>query len=883
MNRLRAGAIITIPSAGRRRLDGSPPKRPRSSTCRPPIGAPIAIASRRQRPRPEGDRRPCGGGQDRHRGRGKDARRASRPRPASRFARSGPGQGRRRRRRGSRRARQGAARSAIAHRRAREDAEGPAARRRAARTRPERSCRRRPTPPRARRPPPAAAAPAPHRRSPKPLKRPRPQPRRPSLRQGRAAESGSARSRRACPSRRTAQGVAKVAKTPNRRRRWSNRRRPPRPPKARAPKAPAKAPARVLRRSPRQHAVVGDRRRCARRAGRHRRTRRRAPPQDDQVRGQHHLGHRHQDQHGVRLDRRRRRQHRRQFARERFQPRGPRQHRHRRSRSDRRSRGVPRLRPRRAGRGNSQGRAEEGSAAPGDLPQAARDPRAAQQAVGVRDRRRRALFGVAAARAKSGRRRWRSAASSIPTIRCSPKAAPRRRPRPRQAASRPPQPRRRCTRNPSCATKCHGARDPAYRRTWPRTSAIPAAGSTSSSTRKSRSRRHRAAKPKSPIDILAGAESALEKTAKSASATAMSALETAGDKAKVAAAGGAAALGRMGEGMVDTTRPAPPVHDMDFTLDASERPAPVRPAAPRPEPALAVAAVATGAAPSLARPQAAIELDKLDLSFDPDKRDVRGSDAVGARRPVARRRDQARPRQGVSGDGRRRRRARDPAGSAARGRRPAEIGSTGAAVEARHKPQRIASRRRSEIRRLFFWCGVTGVERGSPFHAHRTRPRVRRARRSPAGSRRPTGAACRMRSSARCRPIADARSRNDRGRSHRHRRARDAAGRPFRDRGASRPGTPGCAASTPISRAPSPCNGRSRCRTSSMRDSRRLPGITRICCVTARDAPGAPRRARGLVPSPARRRRDARRRARRSPARMTSPRSAPPSARRNRR
>ena len=53
-------------------------------------------------------------------------------------------------------------------------------------------------------------------------------------------------------------------------------------------------------------------------------------------------------------------------------------------------------------------------------------------------------------------------------------------------------------------------------------------------------------------------------------------------------------------------------------------------------------------------------------------RDVRGSDAVGARRPVARRRHQARPRQGVPGDGRRRRRARDPAGSAARRRRPAE-------------------------------------------------------------------------------------------------------------------------------------------------------------------------------------------------------------------
>ena len=110
------------------------------------------------------------------------------------------------------------------------------------------------------------------------------------------------------------------------------------------------------------------------------------------------------------------------------------------------------------------------------------------------------------------------------------------------------------------------------------------------------------AKPKSPIDILAGAESALEKTAKSASASTMSALESASDRAKAAATGG-----------------APAMHDMDFTLDASEKTAPVRPAAPRPEPALAMSGPASTAAPSLARPQAAIDLDKLDLSFDPDK------------------------------------------------------------------------------------------------------------------------------------------------------------------------------------------------------------------------------------------------------------------------
>jgi pilus assembly protein FimV len=119
-----------------------------------------------------------------------------------------------------------------------------------------------------------------------------------------------------------------------------------------------------------------------------------------------------------------------------------------------------------------------------------------------------------------------------------------------------------------------------------------------------------AAKAKSPIDILAGAESALEKSAKGA--------VHAVDKAKTAASEGAAALGRHGEGQVDTTRPAPVLHDMDFTLDASEKTIPARPAAPRPEPVLAAAGPAT-AAPALARPQAAIDLDKLDLSFDPEK------------------------------------------------------------------------------------------------------------------------------------------------------------------------------------------------------------------------------------------------------------------------
>jgi pilus assembly protein FimV len=69
---------------------------------------------------------------------------------------------------------------------------------------------------------------------------------------------------------------------------------------------------------------------------------------------------------------------------------------------------------------------------------------------------------------------------------------------------------------------------------------------------------------------------------------------------------------------------AAPKMDLDFHLDDDEKPAPVRPPrAPEPEHALAEVHGHGDAAPSaadrLARPAAAMELDKLDLSFDPDK------------------------------------------------------------------------------------------------------------------------------------------------------------------------------------------------------------------------------------------------------------------------
>ena len=91
------------------------------------------------------------------------------------------------------------------------------------------------------------------------------------------------------------------------------------------------------------------------------------------------------------------------------------------------------------------------------------------------------------------------------------------------------------------------------------------------------------------------------------------------------AAAGAAAMHGMGEkaekakeSVADKVAAAAGKFDLDFHLDEAEKPAPIK---PRAEPALATAAVAAAAAPAekLARPAAALELDKLDLSFDPDK------------------------------------------------------------------------------------------------------------------------------------------------------------------------------------------------------------------------------------------------------------------------
>lgn len=180
------------------------------------------------------------------------------------------------------------------------------------------------------------------------------------------------------------------------------------------------------------------------------------------------------------------------------------------------------------------------------------------------------------------------------------------------------------------------------------------------------------AKAKSPADILAGAASELEKTARlstaelgqgpaippsstSASAPRAASTSTLGGAASTLAAAGAALAGA---GTVRESAPATPfaetvdavrdslhdkvasvgdsIHDkvaavrdsfdLDFHLDDADKPAPIAKAA-RGEPVLETVGAAAGVSPApassapaqLTRPSATLELDKLDLEFDPER------------------------------------------------------------------------------------------------------------------------------------------------------------------------------------------------------------------------------------------------------------------------
>jgi pilus assembly protein FimV len=144
---------------------------------------------------------------------------------------------------------------------------------------------------------------------------------------------------------------------------------------------------------------------------------------------------------------------------------------------------------------------------------------------------------------------------------------------------------------------------------------------------------------KTPAAILAGAAQEVAKStrttadagaAKSAAAAGSAAAAVAGAAASVKAAEATPAQRET----VSFEPESIPKFDLDFNLDEPSRPGPMmptitpavpkpaapKPAAPKPVAEPALATVSAGApAPQLARPAAAIELDKLDLAFDPQR------------------------------------------------------------------------------------------------------------------------------------------------------------------------------------------------------------------------------------------------------------------------
>ena len=122
----------------------------------------------------------------------------------------------------------------------------------------------------------------------------------------------------------------------------------------------------------------------------------------------------------------------------------------------------------------------------------------------------------------------------------------------------------------------------------------------------------RSGKTPNALDKINEAEREFEESAKRAPATAKPASESLSSAAKGAAAvaATAAAVAAKGFGGEETAK-AKAADDFEFHLDEGEKPAPMgkADAMPRKE--------GDSVSPALARPQAAIDLDKLDLSFDP--------------------------------------------------------------------------------------------------------------------------------------------------------------------------------------------------------------------------------------------------------------------------
>ena len=113
---------------------------------------------------------------------------------------------------------------------------------------------------------------------------------------------------------------------------------------------------------------------------------------------------------------------------------------------------------------------------------------------------------------------------------------------------------------------------------------------------------------KEQIELIDAAEREFEESAKRVTTTAKAEPENLSGAA--AAAAGVVAAAAVSAGLASAkAETAPALSDLDFRLDEADKPAPLHQVETKPQPA-------EGDSVALARPQAAIELDKLDLSFD---------------------------------------------------------------------------------------------------------------------------------------------------------------------------------------------------------------------------------------------------------------------------
>src|SRR5262249_34513956 len=118
-------------------------------------------------------------------------------------------------------------------------------------------------------------------------------------------------------------------------------------------------------------------------------------------------------------------------------------------------------------------------------------------------------------------------------------------------------------------------------------------------------------KPMSALDKINATEREFEESAKRAPATAKAADSVSGAAhAAAAVAATAAAVAAKGFGATEAAK-AKAVDDFEFTIEDREKPAPMGKASAE------ARHEGDSVSPALARPQAAIDLDKLDLSFDP--------------------------------------------------------------------------------------------------------------------------------------------------------------------------------------------------------------------------------------------------------------------------